>query len=79
MGSSKRRRGGASRGRDKRRDAQARETRAAQVRAQERKQLTLRAYRFHRALGWSLIGFGILVGASHWLSHIQLWASPRRG
>jgi hypothetical protein len=79
MGSSRRRGAAPSRGRDKRREAQARETQAAQERARERQQLTLGAYRFRRAVGWSLVGLGILVGASHWLAHIQLWGFASQG
>ena len=74
-----RRRKGPSRSRNKHREAQARETQAAQQRAKERKQITLRAYRFRRVTGWGLVGLGIVVGASHWLSHIGLWGFASQG
>jgi hypothetical protein len=78
MARTNRRKTGPSRPRDKRHEAQARETKAAQQRANQRKQITVRAYRLRRALGWGLVGLGIVVGVSHWLAHIGLWkfASP---
>ena len=59
--------------------ARARETQATQQKARERKQITLRAYRFRRALGWSLVGLGVTVAVSHWLTHIQLWGFASQG
>lgn len=74
-----RRKTGPSRPRNRRRETRARETQAAQERAKQRKQITLRQYRVRRALGWGLVGLGILIGASHWLSHIQLWGFAAQG
>jgi hypothetical protein len=63
--------------RDKRHDAQARETQAAQ-RASARKQMTVRQYQLRRGFGWGLVGLAIAIGVSHWLAHLGLWrfASP---
>ena len=74
-----RRKKGPSRPRNMRREAQARETQAAQQRAHDRKQITLRAYRFRRVTGWGLVALGIVVGVSHWLSHIGLWGFASQG
>jgi len=79
MARANRRKTGPSRPRDKRREAQARETQAAQQRAKQQKQISVRAYRFRRALGWGLVGLGILVGVSHWLTHIGLWGFASQG
>ena len=79
MARTNRRRTGPSRPRDKRRETQTRETQAAQERATQRKQISLRAYQFRRALGWGLVGLGITVGVSHWLSHIGLWGFASQG
>jgi fatty acid desaturase len=79
MAGTNRRRAGPSRLRNKRRETQARETRAAQERASQRKQISLRAYQLRRALGWGLVGLGVLVGVSHWLSHIGLWGFASQG
>ena len=78
MARGNRRKTGPSRPRDKRREARARETQTAQQRAKKQKQITVRAYRFRRTVGWGLVGLGIVVGVSHWLAHIGLWefASP---
>lgn len=56
----------------------AKETQAAQSQAEARRKLSYRAYKFRRALGWSLVGLAILVGVSHWLEHLQAFsfASP---
>lgn len=72
MAGTKRRKTGPSRPRDKRHEAQARETQSAQ-RAKQRKQLTVRQYQVRRAFGWGLVGLAIVVGVSHWLAHIGLW------
>jgi len=79
MARTDRRKAGPSRPRDKRREAQTRETQTAQQKAKERKQITLKAYQFRRAIGWGLVGLGIVVGVSHWLSHIQLWSFASQG
>lgn len=62
-----------SRGRKKSRRPQARETQRAQRRAVERRKISHREYVFRRVSGWSLVGSGVAVGASHWLTHIQVW------
>lgn len=64
--------------RDKRRDARAKETQAAQRRAAKKREVSLRAYRLRRTIGWSLVGLGVLIGVSHWLEHLQVFsiASP---
>lgn len=79
MGNAKRRRAaGLAKARDKRREARARETQAAQQQAAARK-MSPRAYRAHRALGWGLVGLGILVAVSHWLTHIGTWDFASQG
>ena len=79
MARANRRKTGPSRPRDKRRETQARETQAAQQRAKQRKQITVRAYRLRRALGWGLVALGVVVGVSHWLAHIGLWSFAAPG
>lgn len=79
MGRAKKRRAAAvARTRDKRREARARETQAAQQRAATSK-LSPRAYRARRAFGWGLVGLGILVAVSHWLTHIGTWDFASQG
>lgn len=78
MARNKRRGPTRSRTRDKRREMQAKETQRSQ-RAAERRQISLRAYQFRRALGWSLVALGISVGVGHWLTHIQLWEFASQG
>jgi hypothetical protein len=56
----------------------ARETQAAQQRAETRK-LSPRAYRRRRALGWSPVVAGIALAVSHWLSHLGLWGFASQG
>lgn len=67
-----------SRQRTKTRSPQARKTQTEQQRAEERKQITLKQYRFRRLLGWSLVGLAVVIGVSHWLAHLGVWgfASP---
>ena len=79
MARTHRRKTGPSRSRDKRRETQARQTQAAQGRAKQRNTLSLRAYQFRRALGWGLVGLGIAIGVSHWLSHIGFWGFASQG
>lgn len=79
MGRAKKRRAATvAKARDRRREARARETQAAQQRAEASK-LSPRAYRAHRALGWGLVGFGIVVAMSHWLTHIGTWDFASQG
>lgn len=73
------RRKGLTKARGKRKQARAGETQAAQRRAAERRQTSLRAYRTKRALGWSLVTIGVLVGVSHWLEHLQVFTIAPKG
>jgi hypothetical protein len=57
----------------------ARATRAAQRRADERRRVSHRRSVFLRAAGWSLVGLGVVIGASHWLTHIQVWGFASQG
>jgi hypothetical protein len=59
--------------RDKAAEARARETRAAQRRAEEGKG-TLPAYRRRRLLGWSLVTLGVIVGVQHFISHLGVYS-----
>jgi hypothetical protein len=54
----------------------ARETQLAQ-KAAEVKKLTYRQYVLRRAMGWSLVGLAVAVGASHWLAHLGLLYEDR--
>ena len=79
MGKAKKRRAAAvAKTRDKRREARVRETQAAQQRAETSK-LSPRAYGARRALGWTLVGLGIVVAVSHWLTHIGTWDFASQG
>lgn len=71
MPASKSRRRGTTRPRrrDKAAEARARETQAAQ-RAAESTKLTLAAYRRRRALGWTLVGLGVIVFVQHLIAHM---------
>lgn len=64
--------------RDKRREARAKETQAAQRHAAKKHEVSLRAYRLRRTIGWSLVVLAVLLGVSHWLEHLQVFsiASP---
>jgi hypothetical protein len=55
--------------RKKSRERRARETQAAQERA-EKKKITPAQYMRRRALGWGLVALAIAVGVSHWLAHL---------
>lgn len=79
MSRTRSRKKGPSRPRDKHREAQARETQAAQQRAEAKRQITPGAYRFRRAAGWTLVGLAIVVGAGHWLTHIGAWGFASQG
>jgi hypothetical protein len=59
--------------RDKAAGTRARETRAAQRRAEEGK-VTLPAYRRRRLLGWSLVTLGVIVGVQHFISHLGVYS-----
>lgn len=73
MPASKSRRGTTRpRRRDKGAEARARETQAAQ-RAAESKKLTLAAYRRRRAIGWTLVGLGVIVFAQHLIAHMGVF------
>lgn len=79
MGRAKRRRGAAgAKARDKRREARTRKTQAAQ-RSAKMRQISPRAYRVRRAFGWSLVGLAIVVGVSHWLTHLGVWDFAQQG
>ena len=47
----------------------ARQTQAAQRRAEARR-ITLAAYRRRRALGWTLVGLGVVVFGQHLVAHM---------
>jgi hypothetical protein len=68
-----------SRDRGKSRRVHARETQGAQRRAEERRKVSYRAHALRRVAGWSLVGLGVMVGASHWLAHIQVWRFASQG
>ena len=79
MGRAKRRRAAAvAKTRDKRREARARETQQAQDRAAARK-MSPRAYRARRTIGWVLVGLGVVVGVSHWFTHVGAWDFAAQG
>lgn len=79
MGSAKRRRAVAvAKTRDKRREARARQTQRAQERASSR-QASPRAARARRTIGWVLVALGIVVGVSHWLTHLGAWDFASQG
>jgi hypothetical protein len=72
--SRQRRKGGAGvKRRHKASEARARETRAAQREAEERR-LSPGAYRMRRLLGWSLVTLGLIVGVQHFLSHLGFFS-----
>lgn len=71
MPSSKKRRGSQSQ--------QAKQTQASQRTAEQRREITLRQYRFRRVSGWSMVGLAIAIGVSHWLAHIGLWQFASSG
>lgn len=73
MSSSNRRRQ-LAKARDKRKEARARQTQAAQVQAARKRKMSPRAYRARRVVGWSLVAVGVLVGVTHWLEHLQLFS-----
>ncbi len=68
-----------SRDRGKSRRAQARATQGAQHRAEERRKISYRRYRFRRIVGWSLVVLGVGVVSSHWLTHLQVWDFASQG
>jgi hypothetical protein len=74
MPESRQRRKGSARvkRRDKAAEARARETRAAQMAAEERK-LTPGAYGRRRLLGWSLVALAVVVGVQHFISHLGVF------
>jgi di/tricarboxylate transporter len=79
MGRAKRRRAIAvAKTRDKRREARARQTHRTQERAASR-QLSPRADRARRTIGWVLVGLGVVIGVSHWLTHLGAWDFASQG
>jgi hypothetical protein len=70
---------GSRRARNKQAEARARQTQVEQREAEKRKQITLRQYRMRRAAGWSLVGLGVLIGVTHWLTHLQVIPVPSQG
>jgi hypothetical protein len=79
MGRARRRRAATvAKTRNKRREARGRETQRAQERAAGRR-VSPRAYRARRTIGWVLVGLGVMVGVSHWLTHIGAWDFASQG
>ena len=79
MRRAKRRRGAAVvKTRDKRREARTRQTQRAQERAASR-QVSPKAARARRTIGWVLAGLGVVVGVSHWLTHLGVWDFASQG
>ena len=79
MGRAKRRRAAVvAKTRDKRRDTRARQTQRAQERAASRRS-SPRADRARRTIGWGLVGLGVVVGVSHWLTHLGAWDFASQG
>lgn len=79
MGRAKRRRAPAvAKTRDERREARARTTQRSQERAASR-QLSPRADRARRTIGGVLVGLGVVVGVSHWLTHLGAWDFASQG
>ncbi|MGH2695682.1 MAG: hypothetical protein ACRDIW_01685 [Actinomycetota bacterium] len=68
MPQSKVRRKAKPRSRDKAREARARETQAAQARA-ESKKLSPAAFKRRRVIGWTLVALGVIVFVQHLISH----------
>ena len=58
--------------------AQAGRTQRAQREAEQRKSLTFGQYRRRRAAGWVLVSLAVLVGVSHWLTHLGVWGGFAR-
>ncbi len=77
--SSSRRRRALTKERDKRKEARARQTQAAQHEAASRRPVSPGAYRVRRTIGWSLVALGILVGVTHWMEHLQLFSIASEG
>ena len=79
MGRAKGRRAAAvAKTRNERREARARQTQRAQERAASR-QASPRADRARRTIGWVLVGLGVVVGVSHWLTHLGAWDFALQG
>lgn len=70
---------GRTRGQRTRARARARATQKAQTVAQERSQVTFSQYRRRRILGWTMAGTAVIVGVSHWLAHLGVWAFAKQG
>ena len=67
-----------AKGRDKRREARARATQAAQREA-ERRRLSPTAHQRRRLIGWTLVVLAVAVGVTHWLSHLGTWDFASQG
>jgi len=79
MGRAKRRRASAvAKTRDKRREARAHQTQRAQDRAASRR-VSPRADRARRTIGWVLVGLGVVMGVSHWFTHLGAWDFASQG
>jgi hypothetical protein len=78
VGTAKRRAVALRKARDKRREARATETQHNQRRAAARR-LSPRAYSVRRTMGCGLVALGLIVGVSHWLTHIGAWDFARQG
>ncbi len=78
MAKTKQRRGTAPKRRDRRSEALARETQAAQ-RLAEKKKLTLAGYRRRRIFGWTLVSLAIVVGVTHWMEHLGFFSFASSG
>ncbi|MEX0985593.1 MAG: hypothetical protein WD096_11190 [Actinomycetota bacterium] len=43
------------------------------------KRISFRRYRLQRAAGFSLVGLAVVIGVSHWLTHIGAWGFASQG
>lgn len=70
---------GRTRGQRTKARARAGVTQRAQAVAQKRSQVTPGQYRRRRLLGWTMAGTAVVVGVSHWLAHLGVWAFATQG
>lgn len=63
----------------KRASTRQQQARAAQVAQQtsEAKKLTPEQYARRRAIGWTLVALGVIVGVTHWLAHLGVLYEDR--